>query len=515
MVSLRDAWTLLAPRLSAIQLRRFERAFHEVFSTRNPRFHVAGRKTWYERHGEFGDEVSPELRRGLAEAMVALGVYPEAVRAAPDAAGRAEQAVRNLLGAADAELWWSLSGDFRRLAEASPRAFLDAVEWGLDHKDRPVMALFRSDEGLMTRTEYLADLLWALEMLARSPDHLLQSALLLARLDSVDPGGKWGNRPGASLRRILLSWSPQTYAGPEQRLKVVDAIAKRFPQVGWNLLVRLAPRAHDTSDFSPMPDWRDACVVAAPTLLALALYAWLFGFALYRDPSRAHLVALLYLWQTQVAGVLAIGAALLGAAAVLHQTGANRQREMDQLARRAGALRAAMPMIIDGVSQYAFDCARVYDEPWRAGCDPIVQRPAAPFPDLPPGIVDAVVAFLETIGIGPGGRQFTTLLRDLQIYRARARDTSYRAEAGNTSILVRHTLIGRAVDSASIYARCERLFVYARSMALTEVGDITSADVEKAVRLLPVNSIPEEELRQEIARRSASNHVGGERWPST
>ncbi len=129
--------------------------------------------------------------------------------------------------------------------------------------------------------------------------------------------------------------------------------------------------------------------------------------------------------------------------------------------------------------------------------------------------MDAVVAFLETIGSGPGGRQFTTLLRDLQIYRARARDTSYRAEAGNTSLLVRHTLIGRAVDSASIYARCERLFVYARSMALTEVGDITSADVEKAVRLLPVNSIPEEELRQEIARRSASNHAGGERWPST
>ena len=119
------------------------------------------------------------------------------------------------------------------------------------------MALFRSDEGLMTRTECLADLLWALEMLARSPDHLLQSALLLARLDSVDPGGKWGNRPGTSLRRILLSWSPQTYAGPEQRLKVVDAVAKRFPQVGWNLLVRPAPRHHDTSDFSPMPDWRD------------------------------------------------------------------------------------------------------------------------------------------------------------------------------------------------------------------------------------------------------------------
>ena len=124
------------------------------------------------------------------------------------------------------------------------------------------------------------------------------------------------------------------------------------------------------------------------------------------------------------------------------------------------------------------------------------------FPDLPEGLVDAVVAFLETIGGGPGGRQLTTLLRERQIYRARARDTSYRSTAGNASILVRHTLIGRAVDSAAIYARCEKLFVYARSIDLTDVGDVTSADVEKALWLLPVNSIPQEELRQEIARRS-------------
>ena len=257
LVSLRDAWTLLAPHLTMTQLLRFEAAFHRVMSTRNPRFNAAGREVWFEREGQFGEEVSSELRRGLCEAMIALGVYPEAASAIPHGARRADEAVRKLLHEADAELWWSLSGDFRRLAEASPKAFLDAVEAGLDRAQQPIMSLFRSDDGLLTSTEYLSDLLWALEMLARSPDHLRQAALLLARLDAVDPGGQWGNRPGASLRRILLSWLPQTYATPQQRLKVVDAILRDFPQVGWNLLIKLAPRAHDTSDFSPHPDWRD------------------------------------------------------------------------------------------------------------------------------------------------------------------------------------------------------------------------------------------------------------------
>jgi len=257
LISLRDAWTLLASRLTATQLQRFEEAFHKVLSTRNPRFNVAGREAWFEREGQFGEEVSDELRRGLTEAMVALGVYPEAASGIADNARRADQAVRKLLHAADSELWWSLSDDFRRLAEASPRSFLEAVEAGLDSRQQPVMSLFRSDDGFITETEYLSDLLWALEMLARSPDHLRPAALLLARLDAVDPGGRWGNRPGASLRRIFVSWMPQTYATPQQRLKVICAILHCFPQVGWNLIVKLAPRSHDTSDASPHPDWRD------------------------------------------------------------------------------------------------------------------------------------------------------------------------------------------------------------------------------------------------------------------
>ena len=94
-------------------------------------------------------------------------------------------------------------------------------------------------------------------MLARSPDYLMRSALLLARLDEVDPGGKWGNRPFASLRRIFVIWSPQTYAKPAQRLKVIDRIVRQLPAVGWKLLLALAPRFYDTSEPSSKPNWRD------------------------------------------------------------------------------------------------------------------------------------------------------------------------------------------------------------------------------------------------------------------
>ncbi|MGH6910747.1 MAG: hypothetical protein ACREEG_11215, partial [Phenylobacterium sp.] len=153
--------------------------------------------------------------------------------------------------------WWSLSSDFHNLAEAAPSAFLDALEQALEGDEPAVAALFRSDEGMMHPREYLSNLLWSLEMLARSPEYLTRAALVLSHLDAIDPGGTWGNRPSASLRRIFLGWSPQTYATPDQRLKVIDRIIKVEPVVGWKLLLRLAPRNHDTSEPSSKANWRD------------------------------------------------------------------------------------------------------------------------------------------------------------------------------------------------------------------------------------------------------------------
>ncbi|MHB1666478.1 hypothetical protein [Thiomonas sp.] len=189
--------------------------------------------------------------------MIAAAVYPERAELVANARERADRSVRKLLQKASSALWWSLSCDFRNLAEAAPEAFLEALEVGLEGDDPAITSLFRSDEGLMHPTEYLSNLLWAIEMLARSPTYLPQAASILARLDELDPGGKWGNRPFASLRRVFVTWFPQTFATPVQRLKVVDRVLREHPQVGWKLLVAISPKLYDTSDPSAMPNWRD------------------------------------------------------------------------------------------------------------------------------------------------------------------------------------------------------------------------------------------------------------------
>lgn len=290
LASLRDAWFLLAPSLTDAMVDRMVAAFREVLGARSPAFDVPADERW--RAPPEADRASEHLRRGLGEAMIALGVFPDKAVNVTDAGSRAARAVASLLKGADERLWWSLSGDFRRLAEAAPRAFLEALEDALDDPAQPLAALFRSEEGLIGPSEYLSDLLWALEMLAWSPDHLARVTFILARLAEGDPGGRMANRPSNSLRSIFLTWSPHTEATAEQRLNVLKQLMQRHPQIGWKTLLGILPRALSSVVRTPRPQWRDVTtgeqepeIPSSVARDAAMIADWLLN-AVGHDPER-------------------------------------------------------------------------------------------------------------------------------------------------------------------------------------------------------------------------------------
>ena len=101
-------------------------------------------------------------------------------------------------------------------------------------------------------------LLWGLETIAWIPDYLPQIALILARLASLDTGGRLLNRPINSLHEIFLWWHPCTNAPIDRRLAALDLILSREPVVGWELLAKLLPNATPSiSHPTVKPRWRD------------------------------------------------------------------------------------------------------------------------------------------------------------------------------------------------------------------------------------------------------------------
>jgi hypothetical protein len=256
-----DAWLRLAHCLTGADIKRFEAAAHAVLGSADPRFDMDPNERWMAGVQGVHRDYSGMLRHGIGQVLILLALWGDRVVIVPDAKRRADAIVAKLLQNADERRWWSLSGDFCLLAEASPSAFLSAVEDSLDHNDPPISALFGHDEGGIFGAEHLSDLMWALESLAWSPDWMPRVTHLLARLDSIDvKPRRYTNGPANSLRQIHLLWNPQTFATLDDRLRALDVIRKKESNAAWKLMLGILPSGHDTSSPSPMPRWRDFSV---------------------------------------------------------------------------------------------------------------------------------------------------------------------------------------------------------------------------------------------------------------
>jgi hypothetical protein len=256
IASPRDVWFQLASQISSADLHRFSRATLKVLAEPDPRFEMKSDERWMSSFHGKTPCYSSHLRAGLAESLVLLAVYGDQVKSVSHASAMSESIVRQLLDGADAKRWWSVSSGLRTLAEASPEAFLDALDGSLGLPDTPVVTIFHEDAGLWGGAHH-TNLLWGLEELAWSPRYLGRVAGLLATLARLDPGGRYQNRPKNSLLSIFRLWMPQTSVPLDQRLLVLDRLRKSEPQIAWNLMLQLLPGGYDIAMPSPQARWRD------------------------------------------------------------------------------------------------------------------------------------------------------------------------------------------------------------------------------------------------------------------
>jgi hypothetical protein len=96
-----------------------------------------------------------------------------------------------------------------------------------------------------------------LEILAWSPRFLGRVVLILARLAHIEIKGNWGNTPFNSLVDIFRPWFPQTGASLEERIRVLDMLKEKEPEIAFGLLDRLAYSGPDAASLTARPKWRN------------------------------------------------------------------------------------------------------------------------------------------------------------------------------------------------------------------------------------------------------------------
>lgn len=254
-----EAWNALGNRLSDEDLDRFQEIALLVLGERDPKFGLPKEERYAA--SILGKELkySARLRKGIAETLALLGSRPKALKQCSHGKAQtvAAYVVRNLLHDGDWERWAGLGALMPLLAEAAPKAFLDAVEEALeDLENTPFHAIFMQEGDGLFGGNYMTGLLWSLECLAWSPDYLSRVAVILADLTSIDPGGRYRNRPAQSLADIFLPWHIQTMASLDQRKSAIKVVLKEQPNVGWKLLLSLLPDSFGATSGCYRPVWR-------------------------------------------------------------------------------------------------------------------------------------------------------------------------------------------------------------------------------------------------------------------
>jgi hypothetical protein len=239
-----DALKYLGPLVSRGNFEKLRTVATTVFSETDSRLDLPEDQRLYGEIYAKNFQHSSWLRDGVAKTLRIISILHGPLRVtntgfAPD------QFVSQLV--ADLP---SLAIDYRRMAslyevlpilmEAAPRPLLRALGQMLGGGSKVLAPIFQDKDPFLSRSPHTG-LLWALEALAWDPNYLSDSALILARLAHVDPGGKLSNRPLNSLREIFLPWHPETNANLVTRLAVLDQITKQEPNVGWQLLIELLP----------------------------------------------------------------------------------------------------------------------------------------------------------------------------------------------------------------------------------------------------------------------------------
>jgi len=179
------------------------------------------------------------LREGLAQTLAIIASYSQQLEFCfGDGLAYVDGLMRSLYSKMDTwQARASIDDVLPSLAESAPTTLLAGLELFVTRSPDEVCTLLSDVEnGMMGECRH-AGILWSLERIAWNPTYLQRSCTLLAHLDELDPGGRWGNRPRSSLTDILC-WpeEPYTYANSKHRLAVIDHLLDRYPETAWALL---------------------------------------------------------------------------------------------------------------------------------------------------------------------------------------------------------------------------------------------------------------------------------------
>ena len=253
-----DALYAVAPRVTATEVEDFLVLAEWVLSESDPALELPQDQRWAAAIHEKLRDHSDALREGVRETVVMLGVHAENLfgqRLAIDVKGKVLELVRAILDPFTAETLESQERDLPAYAEVAPDILLRLLETDLANAEPEVLALMGPASSAPFEHCPRTGLLWALECIAWNPTYVARACVVLAKLAQVPIQDNWANTPVGSLSGILRSWMPQTSASIEERIRLLEMIVQRFPNMAWKMCIGEIAQASRFAMDAYRPSW--------------------------------------------------------------------------------------------------------------------------------------------------------------------------------------------------------------------------------------------------------------------
>lgn len=258
LISRKDALFAAGPALTVQDIERFFVVAELILSEDDPALDLPAEDRWSANIYGKKRDVSGALRVAVGELLVLLAVYGDQILGLHlrPVARSVDGLVAKLLRGVRGRHWLAQRDDLPMLAEASPRAFLDAVEGDLRSESPQILAMLRPVRSATFDSPDRSGLLWALETIAWESDYYLRAARILARLSAIPIDDNWTNKPENSLQSLVRSWFPQTSVGIDERLKLIDILVDEFADVAWRICLAQIDPGHRFATHNSKPRWR-------------------------------------------------------------------------------------------------------------------------------------------------------------------------------------------------------------------------------------------------------------------
>ena len=268
VVSKIDALFAIGRWMTADDVSRFLNTAKDVLSEPDPTLELPPERRWAAGlHGKVREH-SRAMRTGVCETLAMLSVHGNGLfreRLGIHVAGDVATVVQCLLTPFTSDKLRSHDRDLAGYAEAAPNEFLELLEEDLKQPQPVLNELLRPVSVDAFDHPWRTGILWALESLAWNPQTFPRVVIILARLSETQIDDNWVNRPINSLSAMFRWWMPQTAASLNDRIKALEVLCRRFPEVGWQVCIQQFEGRHRIGSYSARPRWRsDAAGAGQP-----------------------------------------------------------------------------------------------------------------------------------------------------------------------------------------------------------------------------------------------------------